>query len=160
MRIGLCALLLCLPLRHIQLNSGFGYRTHPVYGKRQFHNGVDLKARHDTVFAILDGVVGSTGYDDGFGLNIRIRHGNIQSLYGHLSAIMVHPLDSVKAGQSIGITGSTGLATGEHLHFAMTYCGRPVNPIKFLYELLIKNENEQKFQSPPDTAFGKADRGN
>ena len=150
--------LVCLPLKHLKINSGFGYRIHPVTGKYALHAGVDLKARHDTVYAILNGSVKSTGYNDFLGINIRLSHGEVESVYGHLSQVFVAALDSVAAGEPIGITGATGRVTGEHLHFSICYRHRYINPIKFLYELLIKQENEQKFQTTADPAFRQAGR--
>ncbi|MGP2550162.1 M23 family metallopeptidase [Mucilaginibacter rubeus] len=155
-----CILMLCLPLRHLHINSAFGYRLNPVTGKYQLHGGVDLHARQDTVFAILNGTVRSAGFNNGLGFNVCLQHGNIQSTYGHLREIMVGTSDSVRAGQPIGITGYSGRVTGEHLHFSLKYKGRLIDPINFLYELLIKNENEQKLQSTSCSAFRKADHGN
>ncbi|BAU51975.1 M23 family metallopeptidase [Mucilaginibacter gotjawali] len=152
--------LVCLPLKHLKINSDYGYRIHPLTGRYAMHAGVDLKASHDTVYAILDGVVKSTGYDDGLGLNIWLQHGPVESIYGHLSRILITINDSVKAGEPIAISGSTGRSTGEHLHFSICYRHKYLNPIQFLYELLIKQQNEQKFQSTSDTAFRKADRRN
>ena len=134
--------LVCLPLKHLKINSAYGYRTHPLSGKYALHAGVDLKARNDTVFAILDGFVKSAGYDDGLGINIRLAHGGVESVYGHLSRTLVATQDSVTAGEPIGITGATGRVTGEHLHFSICFRHQYINPIKFLYELLKKQENE------------------
>lgn len=150
--------LCCLPLRHLSVNSGYGYRIHPVTGKYTMHSGVDLKAGNDTVFAIMNGVAFQTGYDRLLGLHIRLNHpGEVSSIYGHLSQVWVVPGDTVSMGQAIGITGSTGRVTGEHLHFAITCHKLYINPIKFLYELLINQQNEQKFQSITSSAFRKAD---
>jgi murein DD-endopeptidase MepM/ murein hydrolase activator NlpD len=161
MKILISICVVCLPLKHLKINSDYGYRIHPLTGKYALHEGVDFKARHDTVYAILDGLVKSTGYNDGLGINIRLQHGNIESVYGHLSRILVGAQDSVTSGEPIGITGTTGLVTGEHLHFSICYKHKYINPIKFLYELLIKNEHErQKFQSTSHPAFRQADRGN
>lgn len=151
--------LVCLPLKHLKINSAYGYRIHPLTGKYALHAGVDLKAHHDTVYAILSGLVKSTGYDNGLGMNIRLAHGAVESIYGHLSQIFVLTTDSVSAGEPIGITGATGQVTGEHLHFSICYRHQYINPIKFLYELLIKQENE-KLQSTPDPAFRQADQRN
>ena len=134
--------LVCLPLKNLHINSGYGFRVHPLTGKYAMHYGIDLKARHDTVYAVLDGTVKSVGYDDGLGIYIRLDHGDVESVYGHLSRILVGPQDSVKAGDPIGITGATGRVTGEHLHFCIRYKGKYINPIKFLYELLKKEEPE------------------
>jgi murein DD-endopeptidase MepM/ murein hydrolase activator NlpD len=141
--IGIC--LVCLPLKHLHINSDFGYRIHPITSKYALHEGVDFKARSDTVYAILNGTVESVGYDNRLGINIWLLHGQFESVYGHLSRILISARDSVTAGEPIGITGATGRVTGEHLHFSIRYRHQYINPIKFLYELLIKQENEQKF---------------
>jgi murein DD-endopeptidase MepM/ murein hydrolase activator NlpD len=145
--ISIC--LVCLPLKHLHINSDYGYRIHPLTGKYAMHSGVDLKACHDTVFAILDGLVKSTGYDGGLGINIRLEHGLVESVYGHLSQVLVSQQDSVFAGEPIGISGATGRVTGEHLHFSIRCNKQFINPLKFLYELLkqqtqnTQTENEQ-----------------
>ncbi|WP_295648408.1 M23 family metallopeptidase [uncultured Mucilaginibacter sp.] len=147
--ISIC--LVCLPLKHLTINSGYGYRVHPLTGKYAMHYGIDFKARHDTVYAVLDGFVSSIGFDDGLGIHIRLSHGDFESVYGHLSKILVGPQDTVFAGEPIAITGATGRVTGEHLHFCICYKHKYINPIKFLYELLNKNDYErQKFQSASD----------
>ncbi|MET3981718.1 murein DD-endopeptidase MepM/ murein hydrolase activator NlpD [Mucilaginibacter sp. UYP25] len=155
MKILISFCLVCLPLKHLVINSDFGYRIHPITGKYAMHAGVDFKARHDTVFAILDGEVRSVGYDRKLGINIRLYHGGeLESAYGHLSALLVRPQDHVAAGEAIAISGSSGRVTGEHLHFSICYRHQYINPIKFLYELLKKQENErQKFQSTSHSAF-------
>jgi len=129
----------CLPLRHLRPTSGFGWRVHPITGKFQFHKGIDLAARQDTVYSILDGVIGSIGNNSLIGNYILINHsGIVQSLYGHLSAIAALPGERVAAGQPIGITGATGRVTGEHLHFSIKYQGREISPLIFLIGLLAK----------------------
>jgi hypothetical protein len=67
--------LVCLPLKNLHLTSPYGYRVHPVTGKYAFHAGVDLRAKEDTVFAIMDGSVAATGYNDFLGMFIRLDHG-------------------------------------------------------------------------------------
>jgi murein DD-endopeptidase MepM/ murein hydrolase activator NlpD len=133
-------LLLCsLPLRQIRLTSSFGYRLHPVYHQIKMHAGIDLAARRDTVFSILNGVVQSCRYSNTLGLFVRIDHGNsLNSLYGHLSQWLVMPGDTVNAGDPIGITGETGIVSGEHLHFAITYGKLWLNPLKFLYHAFYR----------------------
>ena len=134
-----------LPLKSLQVTSAFGYRIHPLTGKYAFHNGVDLRAKHDTVFAIMSGLVFTAGYDREIGVHIVIRHGEYESIYGHLSSVFVTPRDSVLVGQPIGITGATGAVTGEHLHFAIRHGRQYINPLQFLYGLLIKEKHEQEF---------------
>lgn len=128
-----------LPLRHLHPTSGYGWRVHPITGKFQFHKGIDLAARHDTVFSVLDGVVSKIGYNCLIGNYILIAHpGDVQSLYGHLSAIAVLPGQSLMAGAVIGITGATGRVTGEHLHFSIKYHGHELSPLEFLSGLFAR----------------------
>jgi len=136
------AILFCLPLKHISLTSPFGYRLHPVTGKYAFHSGVDLRARHDTVFAILDGVIETERYDRLLGIAITMDHGDLNSIYGHLSRLLVLPGDTVRAGEAIAITGSTGRVTSEHLHFTIRFKNRYIDPLKFLNALIIKKNHE------------------
>lgn len=122
-----------LPLRRLLPTSDFGWRVHPITGKFQFHKGVDLAARHDTVFTILNGTVSGIGYNTLIGNYILIAHpGDVQSLYGHLSVIAILPDEQVIAGQVISITGATGRVTGEHLHFSIKYHGHELSPLAFL----------------------------
>lgn len=130
------ALLVCLPLRHLRVNSPFGYRWHPLTGLTQFHTGVDLQARRDTVFAVLNGMVNEVNFSDGLGLSIRLRHTAVETVYGHLSQAFVRANQVVAAGEAIGITGATGRVTGEHLHFAVQYRSHYIDPLQFLQMLL------------------------
>jgi murein DD-endopeptidase MepM/ murein hydrolase activator NlpD len=134
----------CLPLRHLQLNSAFGYRVHPLSHIWKMHAGIDLAARSDTVFAVLDGVIATESYDNRLGLYIKIEHsGELETVYGHLSQWLALPGDSVAAGHAIAITGATGAVTGEHLHFAVRYQGRFIDPLHFLSTLNF-NDYETK----------------
>ncbi|QTE54662.1 M23 family metallopeptidase [Mucilaginibacter rubeus] len=134
-------LLLCsLPLRQVRLTSGFGYRLHPIYHRVKLHAGIDLAARSDTVFSILDGVVQSCRYNSKLGLYVTIDHGSsLRSIYGHLSQWFVMQGDTVEAGEPIAVTGATGTVTGEHLHFGVTYRSRWLDPLKFLYQTIYPN---------------------
>jgi len=130
---------LSLPLKCLRQTSGFGWRVHPITGKFQFHKGIDLAARHDTVYSILNGIVSTIGYNAYIGNYIIITHpGDVQSIYGHLSEITVLPDEQVMAGQAIGITGATGRVTGEHLHFSIKYQGRELSPLAFLGGLFAR----------------------
>jgi murein DD-endopeptidase MepM/ murein hydrolase activator NlpD len=133
--------MLCLPLKNLRVTFCFGYRSHPVTGKYAFHAGVDLRAKHDTVFAIMDGSVRAAGYDDFLGIYVRLDHGDLWSSYGHLSQLFVATGDTVTAGEPIGITGATGRVTGEHLHFSLQYRHQYIDPIKFLYQTLINQDH-------------------
>lgn len=111
--------LLRTPLDGARITSGFGMRTHPILGFDRHHRGVDFAAPAGTpVFAAGDGTVTFAGWRGDYGRTVMIRHaGGYDTLYAHLSAITVRPGGRVRQGQVIGRVGSTGLATGPHLHF-------------------------------------------
>lgn len=131
----------CYPLRHIRINSPFGYRTDPFTGKRKFHNGLDLHARGDEVFAMMDGVVVKIGQDNTSGKYITLKHGGYTVSYCHLSRTTAAKGAHVKAGTVVGITGSTGRSTGEHLHITCKLNGKSIDPIVLLD--FIKATREQ-----------------
>jgi len=137
----------CLPLRQIQLTSGYGYRIHPITGKYAFHSGIDLRARSDTVFAVMAGTISAVGYDPYLGLFIRLNDGDFGITYGHLSQVFVLPDDSVAACHSLGVTGRTGRVTGEHLHFSVAFHHHPIDPLKFLLD--IQNLNQKNKETKP-----------
>lgn len=130
----------CLPLKHICLTSPYGFRIHPVTGKYSYHAGIDLRARSDTVYAVLPGTVERIAYDPFLGLHIKLTHQDLATTYGHLSQVFVFQLDSVKAGTAIGLSGSSGRTTGEHLHFAVQSHGRYIDPLKFLINIMNLNQ--------------------
>ncbi|BAU55641.1 M23 family metallopeptidase [Mucilaginibacter gotjawali] len=138
--------LAALPLHHLLLTSVYGFRVHPITGKYAFHSGVDLRARRDTVYAVLDGVVTDAGYDRLSGIYIRLDHGDFQSSYGHLSQILVIPGDSVAAGDVIAISGSTGRSTGEHLHFSVAFHHISIDPLKFLLDIQKLNQQHKEIK--------------
>ena len=135
-RLILLACFGCLPLRHICLTSPYGFRIHPVTGQYKFHAGIDLRADHDTVFAVMDGIVSEVSYNAFLGVYIRLDHGEYQSSYGHLYQVFVLPGDTVLANSAIAVSGATGRVTGGHLHFAIQYHNHYVNPLKFLFQLM------------------------
>ncbi len=122
----------CYPLRHIRINSTFGYRRDPFTGKRRYHNGVDLHARSDEVFAMLDGVVVKVGQDKSSGKYVTLQHGSYTVSYCHLSRTIATKGAFVKAGTVVGITGSTGRSTGEHLHITCKLDGKNIDPLLLL----------------------------
>jgi murein DD-endopeptidase MepM/ murein hydrolase activator NlpD len=114
--------------------SGFGYRTHPVYGTTRFHAGVDLDgACGQAIWAAEAGTVISAGYNGGYGNATVIDHGDgLSTLYGHQSSLGVSTGQSVVRGEQIGLVGTTGLSTGCHLHFEVRVNGQPVDPVPYL----------------------------
>lgn len=107
------------------VTSGFGPR------RWLFHYGIDIKlAKGDSVLAAMDGVVRVVKYDRrGFGNVVVIRHPlGLETIYGHLSKVLVGNNQKVKAGELIGLGGSSGRSTGTHLHFETRYHGEPFDP--------------------------------
>ena len=100
------------------------------YGGARRHSGVDLKTKpNDEIYAAFDGVVVASGPYYGYGNCIRIKHAyGLETLYSHQSKNMVKKGDKVKAGQVIGLTGRTGRATTEHLHFEVSFGGKRLDP--------------------------------
>lgn len=122
-----------------RLTSPFGSRTHPVTGKISFHNGIDLAAPNGTpIKAPMSGVVEKLWTDDKSGNAINIKHNdNLISGYAHLSKFNVTKGQSVKRGDVIGFVGSTGMSTGNHLHFVVKVKNKQdawdyVNPINYI----------------------------
>lgn len=120
------------PLRKIKVNSPYGVRRDPLTGKKSRHNGIDLHARGDEVFAMLDGLVVKTGQDRRSGKYVVLRHGDYTVSYCHLSRILTAKGASVRPGEVVGITGSTGRSTGEHLHITVRHRKKCVNPMVLL----------------------------
>ena len=119
-----------------RLTSRFGYRTHPIYGDRRLHAGIDVGAGTGTpVRSADDGVVLLSYFSSGYGNLIVVDHGGgVSTAYAHQSARLVAAGDRVARGQLIGRVGSTGNSTGPHLHFEVREDGDPVDPLKYLEE--------------------------
>ncbi|MGB2840386.1 MAG: peptidoglycan DD-metalloendopeptidase family protein [Actinomycetes bacterium] len=121
------------PLPGASAGGGVGWRTHPVYGYRSCHTGVDISASSGTeIIAARTGVVIWTKSELGgpFGNNTLIDHGNgLATFYAHQSGFAVQAGQKVKKGQVIGYVGSTGYSTGSHLHFEVHINGVPHDPM-------------------------------
>lgn len=118
----------CYPLQKIKVTSPYGYRKDPFTGKRKFHGGIDLYARGDKALAMMEGVVVMVGQDKTSGKYVTLRHGNYTVSYCHLSKILTAKGATVRPRDVVGITGSTGRSTGEHLHITCKLNGKSVNP--------------------------------
>jgi len=132
-----------MPLdRAISVTSPFGTRVHPIFGTFRMHNGIDLKAYYENVYAVMDGMVTETGWDPhGGGHFIKVKHYNrFETAYLHLSEIYYKAGDLVKAGFVIAKSGNSGNSTGAHLHFAVRENGKYIDPIRFLNELIQAND--------------------
>jgi len=130
-----------LPVDELKINSTYGYRNDPFTGKRKFHKGVDLDADFNYVYSVLPGRVIKSGKNRELGEFIQIEHGEFRTTYGHLMQRLVEAKATVEAGQPIGISGSSGRSTGEHLHFAITFNGKSIDPMPILdYFLQVTKE--------------------
>ena len=116
------------------VTSGFGYREHPSDGKVRFHYGLDIGAKEGSeAAAALDGTVAAVGDSTTYGLYVILEHEDgLKSLYAHLQEISVSDGDTVAAGQTVGLVGSTGNATGPCLHLELIVGGSYVNPSYYL----------------------------
>ncbi|MCH7399244.1 M23 family metallopeptidase [Belliella sp. DSM 107340] len=114
-----------LPLDQTRITSEFGFRRY------RWHHGTDLKLNTgDPIYSAFDGIVRIKSYDrNGYGYYVVVRHKNgLETLYGHMSKILVEVGQEVKSGDVIGLGGSTGRSSGPHLHFEVRYQGLSINP--------------------------------
>jgi len=128
-----------MPLdRIISVTSPYGKRIHPILGTIRMHNGIDLKAYYENVYAVMDGIVSETGWDlRGGGQYIKVKHYNrFETAHLHLSEIYYKVDEFVKAGFVIARSGNTGNSTGAHLHFSVRENGKYIDPIRFLNDLV------------------------
>ena len=122
------------PLKSIKVTSPYGYRRDPINGRKSMHHGIDLQAHNEYVYSMMDGKVEKVGYDARSGNYIILRHADFTISYCHLSKVHIAPGTLVFAGTIIGRSGSTGRATGEHLHIVTKHKGIIFNPkILFCY---------------------------
>jgi hypothetical protein len=116
-----------MPVANI-VTSNYGHR----HGRQ--HQGVDLDLETgDTVVSAFDGVVRMSRFYYGYGNMVVVRHHNgLETLYGHLSKVLVEPGQIVTAGETVGLGGNTGHSFGSHLHFEIRFMGQPIDPSKFI----------------------------
>ena len=124
-----------------RISSEYGWRIHPIYKTKKWHNGIDIANNQGTIIkAPADGKAYYVGYENQLnGNTIRIDHGlingiKVESVYIHLQCFNIKSGDTVKQGQVIGFMGSTGNSTGPHLHFSIyeNKRGNDVNPFKYI----------------------------
>ena len=144
------------------VSSSYGWRTHPVLGKREFHKGIDYRGEPgDKIVATADGVVEYAGYhkSSGYGNMVLIDHAfGFRTLYGHLKKVLVKSGQVVKKGDVIALMGNTGLSTGPHLHYEITFIQRVLNPAPFVswdlqhYETIFKKARHVPWDSLAERA--------
>ena len=116
------------PLKSIKVTSPYGYRRDPITGKQSWHNGLDLRAKNEPAYSMMEGIVEKVGYNNRSGNYVTLRHGNYHVSYCHLSSIIVRKDERVFPGIIVGVTGNTGHSTGSHLHLTCKKDGESFNP--------------------------------
>lgn len=118
------------------VTSGFGPRVSPFTEKPAWHDGLDIGAAANApVQAPAQGRVTAVGFDPKLGVLVKLDHGfGIETLYGHLAKSLVKEGQRVKRGEAIALVGSTGLATGPHLHYMVKVHGQALDPVKYILE--------------------------
>ena len=140
-----------------RMTSPFGFRKHPISGRRKLHRGIDIGGENGktVIRASAKGIVGQApSCGRGWGKCIKLQHretlrkpngqtvnrAGFETQYNHLSKVLVRKGQRVEKGQIIGILGSTGYSTGPHLDFMVLSNNRPVNPMDFLSTGSIENK--------------------
>ena len=124
------------PVSGYRLTSAFGMRKHPVLKVNRMHNGVDMACAAGTpIYATRAGKVTTASYQaNAAGNYVSINHlDGFSSIYMHMTHYVVSKGQSVSQGQLIGYVGNTGISTGDHLHFGVSYAGTYVNPLAYIY---------------------------
>jgi len=145
------------PLESIIVTANFGTRKHPVTKKKQFHRGLDLRAKRKTpIYATADGVVKYVQSKNigNYGRMIILSHNyGFETVFAHLIKTKVKIGDIVNKGDIIGLTGNSGRSTGPHLHYEVRFASRVFSPKSFIqwdlknYETIFKKENRIPWES-------------
>ncbi|GAB4039308.1 M23 family metallopeptidase [Spirosoma gilvum] len=124
-------------IEQFRISSPFGIRQHPIHKQLRFHAGIDVKSAAGMIVkATAPGVVSQVGFDPRLGEFIRVQHAfGFETTYGHLSGYCVQPGQIVVRSEQIGKVGSTGLATGPHLHYVIKKNGSVIDPFEFCFLL-------------------------
>ncbi|MEN3045005.1 MAG: M23 family metallopeptidase [Candidatus Hydrothermales bacterium] len=114
--------------------SGFGYRRDPFTGRIKLHEGIDVSSGFGSpVISTAKGKVTYSGWREGYGLTVEIDHGyGFKTIYAHNSKNLVQVGETVKRGEIIALMGSSGRATGVHVHYEVRLFDKPLNPINFI----------------------------
>lgn len=145
------------PIKNEGITGKFGWRNHPIVKKREFHTGIDLRAKRGTpIYAPADAVVNFAGFHkkSGYGVLIILDHNyGFRTLYGHLKKTAIKKGAVVRKGDLIGYTGNTGLSSGPHLHYEVRFIQAAIQPLNFMkwnmqnYDTIFKKEKHIKWQS-------------
>ncbi len=136
--------------------GAFGWRIHPKYGNRRFHDGIDLAGPVGTeIVTTGDGVVSLVERKrTGYGLNVIVDHGfGYKTRYAHLSKISVVKGQELKRGDKVGELGNTGGSTGPHLHYEVIHRGNTVNPIGYFSRDMSSEEFQEILANARATTY-------
>lgn len=115
------------------ITSLYGLRKHPLLGDIKHHNGIDIAVKNANVIATASGIVKEAKYSKSYGYYVEIDHMNgYRTLYGHLKTIFVKPNQLVEITTVLGISGSTGNVTGEHIHYEVKRDNQYLNPLHYI----------------------------
>ncbi len=117
-----------------EITAKYGPTKHPILKSMRHHNGIDFRASTGTpIVATADGIIANASYENKWGNLIIIKHDDgYETLYAHLSKFNCKKKQTVKKGEIIGYSGSTGMVTGPHLHYSIKHNNEYVNPIDFI----------------------------
>lgn len=117
-----------------EITSGFGWRTSPIWGGKEFHEGIDIAVNTGTpVKAAADGEIIYVDWMTGYGNLVIISHGSdVSTFYAHLKSFTIKKGEMVKQGQTIAYSDNTGWSTGPHLHFGVYIGNKAINPLDYL----------------------------
>ncbi|RXQ97676.1 M23 family metallopeptidase [Ancylomarina salipaludis] len=125
-----------------RISAGYGWRVHPIYKTRKFHDGMDFTGKVGTpLYATGDAVVKSVGIIKGYGKTVVLDHGyGYTTLYAHLNGYNVKRGQKVRRGEVIAFLGNSGKSTGPHLHYEVRKLGKTLNPINYYFNDLTADE--------------------
>lgn len=135
--------------------GAFGMRVHPISGVVKQHYGVDFATNRGVpVFATGAGVVSNDDNKSGYGRQVLLDHGfGYKTRYAHLDKILVKPGQQVIRGEIIGLVGSTGRSTGNHLHYEVIHRGKPVNPVSYFSRDMSSEEFQEILANARQTTY-------
>ena len=122
------------PMKRYWISSGYGKRVDPIRKRTAMHAGMDMVGRYKAkIYSSAPGVVKRAGNSGAYGYMVELDHGNgITTRYGHLKKILVKKGETIGRGVAIGVQGSSGRSTGDHLHYEVRYNNKTLNPKNFL----------------------------
>jgi len=145
------------PVEYKGITSKFGYRQHPTLKRKEFHRGLDMKAKMKTpVYATADGIVEWAGFHkkSGFGNLVILQHNyGFRTYFGHLNKVVIKSGKFVRKGDLIAYTGNSGMSSGPHLHYEIRFIQRAINPFEFVkwsitnYKNIFEKEKNIPWQS-------------